>query len=185
MDTSSLIGTLASLLSAAAVVAFVGGGLLLMLQFRKLAGMAVAVAIALALGAAVLPGLALNLQPMSVWGLLAIVSGVGGLIALVAGKWKVGLGLLWPAFSRWILWPLATPYLPQAPIWLIVVMVAPFSLFILIWILQKVMTPIYGADAASHVTGTYLVRALDSTGRFLGWLVTAPIRALMRLGARP
>lgn len=185
MDTSALIGNLATLLSAAAVIVFVGSGLLLMLQFRKLASMTVAAAIVLAVGAAVLPGLVLSLQPMSVFGLLAITSGVGGVIALVIGKWKVGLGLLWPAFSRWILWPLATPYLPQAPIWLIVTMVAPFSLFILIWILQKVMTPIYGADAASHVTGTYLVRALDGTGRFLGWLVTAPVRALRRLMARP
>jgi len=185
MDTAALIGTLAPLLSAAAIIAFVCGGLLLMLQFRKLAGMAVAVGIALGVGAAVLPGLISSLQPMSVLGLLAITSGIGGVIALVVGKWKVGLSLLWPAFSRWILWPMATPYLPQAPIWLIVIMVAPFSLFILIWILQKVMTPIYGADAASHVTGTYLVRALDGTGRFLGGLLTAPLRALGRLLARP
>lgn len=182
---SALVGNVATLLSTGAVIAFVAGGGLVILRLRKAAAMALATAILLGVGAAMLPGLALSLQPMSALGFLAILSGIGGVIAFAIGKSKVGLSLLWPAFSRWILWPLVTPYLPQAPIWLIIIMVAPFSLFILIWILQKVMTPIYGAEAASHVTGTYLVRALDGTGRFLGWLVVAPLRALMRLGARP
>lgn len=184
MDLTALLANLTALMSAGSVLAFVAGGILLIVQVKRLAGMALMVGAGLAVGAGLLPALTADLSSMPPLSLLAILSAIAGVIALALRRAKLGMGLLWPAFSRWILWPMVGPFLPQESMWLVVLVVAPFAAFILIWILQRVLRPIYGDGVADHVAGTYLVRAIDATGRALGWLIAAPFQALMRLFSR-
>jgi hypothetical protein len=168
---------IASVLMTGAVIAFAMAGLAMIIQAKGLASKALLVGIALTLAAS-LGGRAIasvsSLSPMT---LLIAGSALLGVLVLLRGGVRLALSLLWPAVSNWALWPILWPYVRED--WpLIMLSVAPFTVFILIWLLQKVLRPIYGEHVADHVAATYMVRTLDASGRGVGWLVAAPFRVL-------
>ncbi len=171
IDVKSLV----SLLMTAAVIAFIGGGLALIVQARALAAKALLSGVALAIVAGIGPGALASVGTVPPLTLLIGATALIGIVMLVKGRAKLALSLLWPALSNWALWPVLWPYL-QADWPLLIIMLAPFTLFILIWLLQRALRPIYGERVADHVAGTYVVRTLDASGRGLGWLIAAPVR---------
>ncbi len=162
LNTNNIV----ALLGAGAVLSFVLGGLALMIQARSLARLLLVGGVGLAILAGVGPSLPLAAHGIAPMDVAVAVSGLLGIAFLAGRRPRTGLALIWPPISRWLLWPFLAPYL-WANWGLVLLVVAPFSVFILIWLLQRLLTPIYGPRAAGHVTGEYLVRALDGTGRLL------------------
>lgn len=161
---TSLAEPLSALMNAVAILAFVTGGLALMLQARALAGRLLFAGLGLGVLAALAPGLLVGLQPLSIFDLTAGLGLAGGLLAFVLGRPAAGVGLVLPAVWRWVLWPLIGT---AVPLWLVALIIAPFSAFIAVWMLQRALTAVYGREAAGHVTGTYLLRLFDGIGRAL------------------
>jgi hypothetical protein len=170
-------------LAGACVVFFMLGSLAIILGARRQGGFLLIAGLAAAVAAGMAP-LLVNLRVGgSPTELLTGAAAIAGLLALAMQRARIGLALLWPAVSRWLIWPFLGPLL--AANWILVALiVAPFSLFILVWMLQRLLTPIYGEDAAAHVTGHYLVRIIDGAGRMLGWLLLYPFRLIFGDGRR-
>lgn len=180
MEPASLAPSLALLLQVGGVIALMAGGLLLTLQAKRMAGKALLLGVVMIVAGATMPQLAQLLGGVGALEIMPLLSAVVGVWCLFSGKGKLGLALLWPAVARWGIWPMAAPYLSGVPIGLLALIVLPFGAFILIWLLQRVLTPIYGREAASHVAGEYLLRTIDG----LLVLVTLPFRLLARLLGR-
>lgn len=170
--------TASALLATLAALALTMGGVALVVRARSLAKSLLVSGFALAGGAALAPGLMVSARGISPFDVMAMASAAAGLPALASGKSRLGLSLIWPAVSRYALWPVLSPYL-WANWALVLLIVAPFTAFILIWFLQKILTPIYGDRAAGHVVGEYLVRALDGAGRVLCLVIAAPFRLIL------
>jgi hypothetical protein len=167
--------SLGSLMSGLALLAFVVGGFAVMFRATAFAIKALLLGVALAAAAGLAPSALARIGGMSPVTLFICLSAAAGIVALLRRHAKLAFTLLWPAVSNWALWPILWPYVRQD--WpLVLMLVAPFSLFIMIWLLQKILRPIYGAPVADHVAGTYVVRAVDASGRSLGRLVGGPFR---------
>jgi len=96
--------------------------------------------------------------------------------AIILGHRRLGIGLLIPAFLRWLVFPLLAPQLHFLPWPLVVVALPVIGVFGGLLVLDKIMSFVYGPRAGGHVTGTYLVRVLDAIALGTLWLVTLPFR---------
>jgi hypothetical protein len=178
------MGNVLVLLGAAAALVLTVAGLALIIHARSLAKTLLVPGLALAATAAIGPDLMASARGLGPLDMLAAASVLAAIPAFASGRSKLGLSLTWPAISRWALWPTLEPYFWAN--WMLVILIAaPFTVFILIWFLQRILTPIYGGRAASHVTGEYLVRTIDGAGNLLGILIAAPFRLILRMLGRP
>ncbi len=111
---------------------------------------------------------------------LAIVGGC----ALILGVRRLGLLLVMPAAIRFVVLPVSAPVLLQAtdgvPALVFLITVPIVVVFGGILLLQSLVRPVYGHTAAGYVAGNYLVRAFDSIGRGIAFVLTLPFRLLRR-----
>src|SRR6185312_5287369 len=101
---------------------------------------------------------------------------VAGVSLTIFGAWRWGLPLISLSIFRWLIWPLAAPFLSQAPLWLTIFAIPTVVAFGGILLLDKFVTAVYGEKAGGNVASEYLVRVFDGIGRLLIWFLMAPIR---------
>ena len=158
--------------SAALLIAI--GGVCVMIGSRRAGLSLFLIGVALAVGAGSISSIK-SLPSAPPLQLASWAGGMAGLIALALRRFRVAAAALWPICARWLVWPLVQPYV-VANWGLVLLIIVPISPFILIWILQRVLAPIYGQRAAGHVSGEYLVRSIDAVGHVTRWLFLLPLR---------
>lgn len=95
---------------------------------------------------------------------------VGALVAAILGQQRLAFGLGLVPLIDWVLIPVLLPLIDQVPL----VVLLPVLALIAITILHGIVQVLFGRETAGQVTGTYLVRLIDTTIRF-------PFRLLRRL----
>ena len=100
---------------------------------------------------------------------LSFVAGAG---SAILGARRVGLGLMTPALLRWLIFPLARPFVGDLPVWVLLLVAAVLIPFGAVRLLQGGVGRVYGRRVGDLVAATYLVRMID-------WLALAALRVLL------
>jgi hypothetical protein len=99
-----------------------------------------------------------------------------GVCAFILGARRLAFLLFIPAIVRWALLPLWPGHSPTLLFTFALPAFGIACLFVSLLLLQGFVRRIYGPHAAGQVSGVYLVRIFDSTGRAVGKLLSFPLR---------
>lgn len=168
---------LASALVAAAALFIATAGIALMAQRPRMATRLFIAAIVVIAAIPLFADVFLFFSHVSIAPIVRL--GIVLLIAAAAIAGRIGSALLIAVVAS------AAIFLGAAtPVWVMMLAAAPLSIFVGIWLLQRLLHPFYGDDASAHVAGVYLVRVFDAAGRALLFLLTAPFRMLGQVRRR-